>query len=423
MNIVVLIKDKIFKNEFNKNVLILAGGTAVAQAVPVLISPILTRLYTPENFGAFAIFVSITSIISAIACVRYELAIILPAKDEDAINVAAVAFLFNVFISTLFLLFILFFGDWLLGVLNAKNLGWLIYLAPLSVFLMGIFNILNYTNNRFKLYRDITIANIYRSMSGATVQLVLGFFKLEIGLILGQVFTQIVAVGRLFKNVRDKFDFSKFNKKNLIIVMYNYKQFPLSLLPIQIFDLIRSYGLNFILLYFYGSQNLGLFYLSQRVLQIPLTIISGSISQVYYQNIVNNEKPYNFTMQIYKKLLILFLPVFFIIILIPDSFFLLLFGEKWVDIGKIIKFLLPWISLNFFSSFLSFSLIAKNRHKIQTIWSLIYTLLVICVAIFFTFLDFLDMILVLSICIGIFLLVYIFFVLIFLKKLQEEPER
>jgi O-antigen/teichoic acid export membrane protein len=179
MKILSLIKDKILKSEFNRNVLILAGGTAVAQAVPILISPILTRLYTPEDFGALAVFISITSIVGVIVNGRYELAIMLPEKDEDAINVAAVAFLFNVFVSGLFFLFILFFGDWLLEVLNAQNLGKLIYLAPLAVFLIGVFNILKYTNNRFKLYKDIQKRIFINPLQVLLFKLLWDFLNLE----------------------------------------------------------------------------------------------------------------------------------------------------------------------------------------------------------------------------------------------------
>ena len=77
------------KSEFSKNVLTLMTGTTIAQAIPIAISPILTRIYTPEDFGVLALFVAITSIFGSIANGRYELAIMLPKKDENAINIFA----------------------------------------------------------------------------------------------------------------------------------------------------------------------------------------------------------------------------------------------------------------------------------------------------------------------------------------------
>ena len=74
------------KSEFSKNVLTLMTGTTIAQTIPVAISPILTRIYTPEDFGIFAIYLAITAILGNIVSGRYELAIMIPKKDEDAIN-------------------------------------------------------------------------------------------------------------------------------------------------------------------------------------------------------------------------------------------------------------------------------------------------------------------------------------------------
>ena len=71
------------------NILTLMVGTTLSQAVPIAIMPILTRIYTPEDFGLYAIYGAIITILGTIASGRYELAILLPDKDEDAINIFA----------------------------------------------------------------------------------------------------------------------------------------------------------------------------------------------------------------------------------------------------------------------------------------------------------------------------------------------
>ena len=73
-------------SSFAANVLKLVTGTTFAQVIIVLASPLLTRLYGPEAFGFLALFTSITSIIGVIACMRYEMAIMLPKTDEEAAN-------------------------------------------------------------------------------------------------------------------------------------------------------------------------------------------------------------------------------------------------------------------------------------------------------------------------------------------------
>jgi O-antigen/teichoic acid export membrane protein len=78
-----LIKKLKPKSEFSRNVLTLMTGTTIAQAIPIAISPILTRIYTPEDFGVFALYMAIAAIISVVSTGRYEMAIMLPKRNED----------------------------------------------------------------------------------------------------------------------------------------------------------------------------------------------------------------------------------------------------------------------------------------------------------------------------------------------------
>ena len=77
------------KLEFSRNVLTLVTGITIAQAIPIAISPILTRIYTAEDFGVFALYMSVASLLAVVATSSYEHAIILPKKDEDAVNIVA----------------------------------------------------------------------------------------------------------------------------------------------------------------------------------------------------------------------------------------------------------------------------------------------------------------------------------------------
>ncbi|MCK5335612.1 MAG: translocase, partial [Gammaproteobacteria bacterium] len=80
-----MIKKNLPKEESSRNVLTLMTGTSIAQAIPIAISPLLTRIYTPNDFGVYALFISIATIFGSIANARYEMAIMLPHKDEDAL--------------------------------------------------------------------------------------------------------------------------------------------------------------------------------------------------------------------------------------------------------------------------------------------------------------------------------------------------
>ncbi len=72
------------KSEFSKNTLTLMIGSALAQVIPIIISPILTRVYTPEEFGIFALYITFISIGASLVTAKYETAILLPKKEENA---------------------------------------------------------------------------------------------------------------------------------------------------------------------------------------------------------------------------------------------------------------------------------------------------------------------------------------------------
>ncbi|MAE10064.1 MAG: translocase, partial [Candidatus Marinimicrobia bacterium] len=129
------------KSEFSKNVLTLVTGTTIAQAIPIAISPILTRIYTPEDFGVLALFISITTILGTIANGRYELAIVLPKRDNNALELTALSIIITMGFSLLLVILVILFHDPLLSYLNNDRFSFWLYLIPLSVLLFSLFNI------------------------------------------------------------------------------------------------------------------------------------------------------------------------------------------------------------------------------------------------------------------------------------------
>ena len=106
---------------FATDVLKLVTGTTIAQIIAILASPVLTRLLGPDAFGFFALFTSITAIIGVIACMRYELAIMLPKDDEAAANLLALSFLMVAIISGLTAIGLYFGGEIFVTFLQAPG--------------------------------------------------------------------------------------------------------------------------------------------------------------------------------------------------------------------------------------------------------------------------------------------------------------
>ena len=132
------------KSEFSQNVLTLMTGSTLSQAIPNAVSPILTRIYKPEDFGLYAVYIAIITILGTVVSGRYELAIMLPKKDEDAINIFALGLLITVLMTAFTTILVITFNEYIANLLNNQELKYWLYIVPASIFLMGCHNILIY---------------------------------------------------------------------------------------------------------------------------------------------------------------------------------------------------------------------------------------------------------------------------------------
>lgn len=163
------------QSAYARNILTLMTGTSLAQAIPVAISPILTRLYSPEEFGRFALYMAVVTIASVLVTGRYELAILLPRQDRDALHIAALAMALSVTISATLLLVVLFFAQPIAVLLGDAALATWLYWVPASTLLLGLYQSLNYWSNRKAQYRRLAISRTAQSGSAALAQLGIGY--------------------------------------------------------------------------------------------------------------------------------------------------------------------------------------------------------------------------------------------------------
>lgn len=366
------------KSEFSRNVLTLMTGTTIAQAIPIAISPILTRLYTPEDFGVFALYLSITSILFPIVTGRYELAILLPKKDEYALQIMyASAFItLIVFFTSISVIFL--FHQNILELLNNQDISHWLYLIPLSVLLFGFFQIFNYWYNRNKSYKELAKNKIIQSTSVVLINII-GYYITHsvFGLIVGNIFGFFVVNIRFFylffKN--KKFEIN-INIKKVKILLKKYKKFPMYNMPNALIDQFRMNGINLLIVYYFSNALLGQFYMAFRMLQAPMGLVGTSLSQVFVQKIASSERSeiYGIVYKFITKSLLLVFPLFFFLYFYVADIFIFIFGDKWNMAGDIASLLVPWIFVNFISSPISSVFIVLHHQEKMLIFSVLYAL-------------------------------------------------
>ena len=196
---------RLHRSEFVRNVGTLMTGTAIAQAVPILVSPILSRLYSPDDFGVLALFMAISIVISVIATGRYELAIMLPEEKKDAHNVLALSIILTTFTSLITFILVLFLKGFIASFFDDPGIENWLYFIPLVVFFTGVFNTFNYWSTRQKTFKRNAAGRIAQSTVMVGTNLGLGVARYgAIGLIAGYIFGQIVAATVLaWKSLRN----------------------------------------------------------------------------------------------------------------------------------------------------------------------------------------------------------------------------
>ena len=412
------------KSEFSRNVLALMTGTTIAQAIPIAISPILTRLYSPEDFGLFALFIAVSSIIASVSNASYEQAIVLPKKNIDAINIFALGFIINIFITIISLTFIIISHDLIVEFLRNKEISIWLYAVPFVVFLTGTFNLLIFFNNRLKNYKDMARASIYKSIVNAIVQLIFVFFKSGVfGLISGRIFSQIVSNTKLFFNIKKMGLFKYIKPKKMLYMARRYRKFPLLTLPNVLADSFREHGFNVFVNVVYSAATLGQFYLAQRMLKSPFAIIGGSISKVFLQKIsvVSKEELFDLSFKYIKKSSLLSAPIFIGIYFFSTDIFIFFFGERWILSGKIASSLSPWLFLSFITSPLSNIFIVLEKQEVVLVYAIIYMLLPIA-AVLAIGGNFMHMINTLSFLMSAILIIFIIQIFYTLKKERRASD-
>jgi len=124
---------KIYESTFVRQVFTIFSGGAIAQIIPFLVEPLLTRIYTPEEFALFAQFISITTLFTIVATARYELAIMLPNTLRLSVNILALSFIISFITSVVSVVIIAIFGKHIVKFLNNEPLLNYLWLSPFKI--------------------------------------------------------------------------------------------------------------------------------------------------------------------------------------------------------------------------------------------------------------------------------------------------
>jgi O-antigen/teichoic acid export membrane protein len=369
------------KSEFAKNSILLVVGTGLSQLLPLAVQPYLRRVFSDEEFGLFAQYFSVVSIIAIIAGLKYESSIVIPKSDRSARHLLSGTIFFNLCTSFILLIVLFLVGKQLFGAMSlSAELHNYFWLMPISVFLISTNVALNYWLTRKKRFKGIVLNKVSRRTSEAVARVGFGARLVAGGLILGTLIGDFVnLLVSLFQFKKSEGTFKDISKEEVKKQLKEQDEFPKYALVPSVLNVISSQLPIFLFAAFYSDAIVGQFNGSRELLSAPLALISISLSQVLYQRLVEDVNNDRKILRLIRNNIFFLggLSVLGVLIVTPFGveIFTFIFGDNWVLSGEISQILVFSYAIKFIVSPLSMTFIALKRMKIAAIWQVGYFLL------------------------------------------------
>lgn len=370
------------QSEYLKNTAKLLTGTALAQIIAVAASPILSRLYTPADFGTFALYNSTLSILLIFCTGRYDLAIVSAKQREKAIQLVSLSFILLGVLFFLVSLLLVFFHNRIVALVEHPQFGQAIWLLPISFLFMGAYQVLSYWSNREKNYNFLASSKIAQNSTNVLVSVIIGLVSsLGIGLVWGAMVGAVVAVSllmfksrNLFKELREAL-----NTKALKACAVEYQEFPKFSLPTAFLDTFTNQMPVFLITIFFTEALAGHFAFAYRILSLPISLVGASMGQVFYQKLTeihhNQQSSRNFILKMWGFLFVVGVVPFTVLLFFGSDLFTLLFGAEWEEAGRISAILAIPLLFMFCSSPTSTAFIVFGIQRYSLVFGLLFIVL------------------------------------------------
>lgn len=355
----------------------LLTGTVAAQLLMLLLTPVLSRVYSPEDYGLFSLYSSLVATVTVIAALRYDMAIMLPKHDADAKVLKRGVTRLILVVSVAATIVSGFGAPLIADAMGKPELAPWLWLVGLSVFTLAEITALIYWLNRRSDYKAIGINRVLQSGGTAVAQLGLALGKLGGvgGLILGSLIGQTAALLTLRhkgSDVRTGLDDAHETTR---VLFKRYRRMPLLNGPNALLDALRTNGINMLIGIMYSGPLLGQFYMAWKLLEVPLGLINGALSQVFFQRLAVMERGTMFAFaksSIFRSAILGIIPFTLIYWLSPWIFPVVL-GAEWADAGLIARALVPWLFMSLITSPISTIFVVTETQHIMLAHAAVYT--------------------------------------------------
>lgn len=348
---------RLTKKPFVRNVIIMATGTASAQVISILSSPLITRLYGPEAYGLMGVFMSFVGIVASIAALTYPTAIVLPKSNAVAKGLIKLSLYVSIIISILVALILYSLNGTIVKVFHLEDVAAYLYLIPLVVLCTGFLQVVEQWLIRTKQFGISAKTSFLQSLLLQGGKVGIGIFHPVASVLVilsssGNLLKALLMVMFVRKSKCKNVD-SDEDSVSITKVAKKYIDFPLYKAPEVLINTLSNNFPILLLTSLFGPASAGFYSIVISVLGIPTQLIGKSVGDVFYSRIstaANNGE--NLTKMIRKTSVVLgivgIIP-FGTVVLFGPWLFSFAFGAEWLTAGEYSR----WIALGTYFGFMN----------------------------------------------------------------------
>ncbi|UXV47727.1 type 8 capsular polysaccharide synthesis protein Cap8K [Staphylococcus aureus] len=352
-------------NKFIGDSFLMILSSGIAQVILIITTPIITRLYSPTEFGEFTIFSNIAMILIPIINARYDLLIVNTKNDRSANILSQISFLISLLI-LLILIPIFTISAWLY-----PNFILDFIFIIIMLFLVSLTNIFTNYLNKERKYKVLSLINVFRAGSMALLQIIFGLLALgSLGLIIGFSLSYIAGITLGYKTFKKHFNIVRDKEETKALFLENKNQLVYSTPSILLNSLSFSVVVFFIGI-LYTNTEVGIYGMAIRVLGIPVTIISLGLSKIFMQQAndyyIEHGNFRNLLLKFSSILVIVSIILYVPLYLFSEELVNILLGHSWVDAITVIKIVIPLFVIRLIVSTVSLSVIVLQKQQLELI--------------------------------------------------------
>jgi O-antigen/teichoic acid export membrane protein len=364
---------------FRLKVAQVAGGTAVAQGLLVLASPVLTRLYTPSDFGVLVVYVSLLAILVILASLRYEYALPLPEDDLEATELLALCLILVALTTALSSGLVYLMRGRILAWMGAPQLGPYLWLVPVSILGAGCYQVFNCWAIRKGGYRRIARTKVTQSVTQLAVQMGVGaLVKGPLGLLVGDALGRTNGT-RTLAMLDWRADLGRLRQvrpRGLWRAILRFRRFPVIASGTALMNTLNLRLPGLLLAIYFGPAAAGSFALAQRVFALPSSVIGESVAQVYFGEFAEQfRRDQSGTLALFRgtvrRMFLLGLPLTLAAMAAGWFLFPVVFGHAWREAGLFTVAIAPMALAQFTAACVGSSLLVLERQDLALLRELL----------------------------------------------------